>query len=220
MAVTGDKEENEGNSVDEKESKYWLSLSKYFNHEEPEWTGSITERNQVPEEKSLKDIKSEIENDMKKDLESWRLDMLHKFEVKKQELATELKNREREFERRMHEKEKSFADKRCEEMPSDKEKKLEVARDLPSKDEPVKVKEDDIQVKDGDVQGSSEDMTEAVRVQDKVRVANQEDLDQQVKQRTGRKPKFKDEDLLQHAHDKMMKYQDMEDDQSTSEEDK
>ncbi|KAI3744638.1 hypothetical protein L1987_57726 [Smallanthus sonchifolius] len=67
---------------------------------------------------------------MKKELESWKLDMLHEFEVKKKELETELKNREIQFERHIHEREKSFADKIKREMASMKYLKDIASREM------------------------------------------------------------------------------------------
>ncbi|XP_022005776.1 protein CROWDED NUCLEI 1 isoform X1 [Helianthus annuus] len=93
------------------------------------------------EEEKLKNLRSETESYVERELESLKLDkesfaanmehektalsekysskesqMLHDFEVKKQELEAELRNRETEMENRMHEQEKSFEEQREREL--------------------------------------------------------------------------------------------------------
>ncbi|XP_021995170.1 myb-like protein X [Helianthus annuus] len=147
---------------------------------------------------------SETESDMKRELESWKFDMLQDFEIKKQEFETEMKNREIQFERQMHERETPFAEKmsiEIKKLKSESIQKHEVVRDIPSKDEPDIDIEDDTHVKDGDIQ-TCVNIKEFAHVQNKVCVAIVGESDQEVKQVTGRKPKFKDKDLLQQIREK------------------
>ena len=189
--------------------------------EEPEWTGSVIERNEVQGKE-----KSELESDMKKELESWKSDMLRDFEMKKQEFETELRNREIWFERQMREKEKSFTESlnkefeklKPERVQLEKEKKCKGSGEMSSsnvlspdskivresgckkrKQETVRdlpSKDGTLKSKEDGVQDKGGDIQR--KYEGKDCATSQEDVDQDEKQVVGRKPKFRDMKLQKH----------------------
>ena len=163
---------------------------------------------------------------MKKELESWKSDMLRDFEMKKQEFETKLRNKEIWFERQIREKEKSFTEKlnkefeklKPERIQLEKEKKCKGSGEISSsnvlspdskiiresgckkrKQETVRdlpSKDGTLKSKENGVQDKDGDIQR--KYEGKDRATSQEDVDQDEKQVVGRKPKFRDMKLQKH----------------------